>query len=251
MRNFIFSPLEQFEVVSLASINVLEYHLILTNLGLFAILLTVLSLGVHFLTYDQRLLMPTRWTLAIESTYASLVGLVKEQIGTSKEGYFPIVYSLFMFIIFSNLLGNVPYTFTVTTSAITSIGLSFTVFLGVTILAFWLHNIKFFSFFVPNGTPLVLVPMLVWIELISYLARAFSLGVRLFSNMFSGHSLLAILSGFLYTGLTSSVLMFFVTLVPMALFVSLVALEIAVSFIQAYVFTVLTCNYLKDALYLH
>jgi len=254
MRNFfITSPLEQFEVVSLASfnINLFDINISLTNFVLFAILLTVLSLGVHILTLDQKMLMPTHWTLAIESTFASLNGLVKEQVSSTKEGYFPIVYSLFMFIIFANLLGNVPFTYTITTSAIASIGLSFTVFLGITIVAISTHKIKFFAYFVPSGTPLAIVPLLVLIELISYVARAFSLGVRLFSNMFAGHALLAILSGFLYAGLTSGILMFFVTTLPIVLFVALVVLEVAVSFIQAYVFTILTCSYLKDAIYLH
>jgi len=248
-----FSPLEQFEVLPLASFNIslIDLNLSLTNLGLFGVLVTLLALGVHILTYDQKLLIPTRWTLAIESSYASLNGLVKEQIGSSKEGYFPLIYSLFMFIIFANLLGNIPYTYTITTSAVCSIGLSFTVFFGVTFLALAKHRIKFFSFFVPGGTPLGIVPLLVWIEFISYIARAFSLGVRLFSNIVAGHCLLAILSGFLYAGMTSSIVLFFVTLLPMVLFVALVVLEVAVSFIQAYVFTVLTCNYLKDAIYLH
>jgi len=133
-----FSPLEQFEVLPLASFNIslIDLNLSLTNLGLFGVLVTLLALGVHILTYDQKLLIPTRWTLAIESSYASLNGLVKEQIGSSKEGYFPLIYSLFMFIIFANLLGNIPYTYTITTSAVCSIGLSFTVFFWCNFLSF-------------------------------------------------------------------------------------------------------------------
>jgi F-type H+-transporting ATPase subunit a len=165
--------------------------------------------------------------------------------------YLPFVYALFFFVLIANLNGNVPYGYTLTTSIIVSIGLSFTIFFGVTILGLYRHGIHFFSYFVPAGTPIGMLPLLVLIELISYLARAFSLGVRLFANMVAGHTLLKILSGMLWPILTSSILMFFVALVPMAIFLALIGLEIAVSFIQAYVFVVLTCVYLRDAIDLH
>jgi F-type H+-transporting ATPase subunit a len=177
--------------------------------------------------------------------------MVKEQIGSANEMFLPFIYSLFFFIILANLNGNVPYGYTLTTSIIVSIGLSFTIFFGVTILGLYRHGVHFFSFFVPAGTPLGMVPLLVLIELISYLARAFSLGVRLFANMVAGHTLLKILSGMLWPILTSGIVMFFVALLPMAIFLALVGLEIAVSFIQAYVFVVLTCVYLRDAIDLH
>jgi F-type H+-transporting ATPase subunit a len=177
--------------------------------------------------------------------------MVKEQVGSRNEIYVPFIYSLFFFVVLANLVGNVPYSFAFTSSAIVAMGLSVMIFLGVTILGFMRHGIHFFSFFVPAGTPLALVPLLALIELISYFARAFSLGVRLFANIVAGHTLLKILSGFLYPALTSGILLFFVTLLPMAIFIALVGLEIAVSLIQAYVFTILTCSYLKDAIELH
>jgi F-type H+-transporting ATPase subunit a len=177
--------------------------------------------------------------------------MVRDQIGTANEVYLPFIYSLFFFIIIANLTGNVPYNYTITTSIVVSLGLSLTIFIGVTILALSIHKVRFFSFFVPSGTPLALVPLLVLIELISYLARAVSLGVRLFANMVAGHTLLKILSSLLFTMFTSSALMFVVTLVPFAIFVALIGLELAVSVIQAYVFSILTCSYLKDAIDLH
>jgi len=177
--------------------------------------------------------------------------MVKSQIGSSNERYLPFIYSLFFFIIFSNLLGNVPYNYTLTTSIIVSLGLSFTIFIGVTILAVHKHKIAFFSFFIPSGTPLGLVPLLVLIEFISYIARAFSLGVRLFANMTAGHTLLKILSGLLMKLFGLGTIMFFVTLIPFSIFISLCGLEIAVSIIQAYVFCILVCSYLKDAIDLH
>jgi F-type H+-transporting ATPase subunit a len=156
-----------------------------------------------------------------------------------------------MFIVISNLTGNIPYNYTITTSIIVSIGLSFTIFIGVTILAVYLHRLHFFSYFIPSGTPLALVPLLVLIELVSYMARAVSLGVRLFANMTAGHTLLKILSTFLGQMFSSSVLVFFLTLIPFSIFIALIGLELAVSVIQAYVFCILTCSYIKDAIYLH
>jgi F-type H+-transporting ATPase subunit a len=177
--------------------------------------------------------------------------MVRSQIGVSNEKYLPFIYSLFFFILISNLIGNVPYGFALGTSVIVSLGLSFTIFMGVTLLGLARHRLHFFSFFVPAGTPGALVPLLVLIEFISYIARAFSLGVRLFANLVAGHALLKILSGLLAKLFLAGVLVALVTLVPFAIFTALVGLEIAVSFIQAYVFCLLTCSYLKDAIDLH
>jgi len=177
--------------------------------------------------------------------------MVREQIGTSNEIYLPFIYSLFCFVLFANLVGNIPYSFVITTSAIVCLGLSFTIFIGVTLLGLSIHNLNFFSFFIPVGTPIFLVPLLVLIEFISYLARALSLGVRLFANLVAGHSLMKILSTFLYKLFSTSILVFFLTLIPFSIFVTLVGLEIAVSFIQAYVFCLLVSSYLKDAIELH
>lgn len=248
-----YSPLEQFEVTSFLNLNVplLGLNFALTNLGLYALLVLALVLGLHLLAANDRRLVPSRWSIGLESAYASLHGMVKEQIGSSNERYLPFIYALFFFVIFANLTGNVPYSFTITTSAVLAIGLSFTIFFGVTVLGLHKHGVHFFAFFVPAGTPVAMVPLLVLIELISYLARAFSLGVRLFANMVAGHTLLKILSGMLWPILTSGVVMFIVALLPMAIFLALVGLEIAVSIIQAYVFVVLTCVYLRDAIDLH
>lgn len=248
------SPLEQFEVTSFVALNAPllgGINLSLTNLGFYSLVVLVLSIGVHVLASNDRRLVPSRWSIGLESSYASLHGMVKEQIGSANEMFLPFIYALFFFIILANLNGNVPYGYTLTTSIIVSIGLSFTIFFGVTILGLYRHGVHFFSYFVPAGTPLGMVPLLVLIELISYLARAFSLGVRLFANMVAGHTLLKILSGMLWPILTSGILMFIVALLPMAIFLALVGLEIAVSFIQAYVFVVLTCVYLRDAIDLH
>jgi F-type H+-transporting ATPase subunit a len=177
--------------------------------------------------------------------------MVKEQIGSANEMFLPFIYSLFFFILIANLNGNVPYSFAIGTSAIVSLGLSFAIFIGVTLLGLQLHGLHFFSYFIPAGTPAILLPMLALVEMISYIARAFSLGIRLFANLVAGHTLLKILSGFIYPILTMGPIMVILAVFPIALFSALIGLEIAVSIIQAYVFTILTAIYLRDAISLH
>ena len=198
---------------------------------------------------NESKLLPSRWSIVLESLFASINSMVRDQIG--REIYLPFIYGLFFFILIANLVGNVPYSFTITTSVIVSIGLSFTILIGVTILGLSIHKVHFFSFFIPSGTPLALVPLLVLIELISYLARAFSLGIRLFANVVAGHTLLKILSTFLFKMFSGGIIIFILTLVPFSLFLAITGLELAVSFIQAYVFVLLTCSYVKDAIELH
>lgn len=254
----IFSPLEQFEVTNLISLQapLLGYITVsLSNLSLYSILVFTLVLGLHLAFkgtgHNDTKLIPRPWSIALESSFASINSLVREQIGLRNERYLPLIYSLFFFIIIANLVGNTPYSFTITTSIILAVGLSFTIFIGVSIIGLTTHKLHFFSFFIPSGTPLGLLPLLVLIEVTSYLARALSLGVRLFANMCAGHTLLKILSTFLYQMFTKSLVMAVLTLIPFALFVGLIGLEIAVSVIQAYVFILLTSSYIKDAIELH
>jgi F-type H+-transporting ATPase subunit a len=251
---FILSPLSQFEVTSLIGLNapILGHlNLTLTNLGLYSLFVLFIVIGLHYFANNDSNLIPSKWSISLESSYASLSSMVREQVGAQSEIYLPFVYSLFFFILIGNLISNVPYSFAVTASGIVSLGLSVTIFIGVTILALSIHGIKFFSFFVPAGTPLALVPLLVLIELISYLARAVSLGVRLFANIVAGHTLLKILSTYLYKLFTGSLIVAIITLVPFTIFLALIGLELAVSLIQAFVFTLLVCSYLKDAIELH
>jgi F-type H+-transporting ATPase subunit a len=246
------SPLDQFEVTNLIGLNapILGYiNIALTNLALYSLLVLTLIVGLHFLANNNTKLLPSKWSIALESLFASVHSMVKDQIG--KEIYLPFIYGLFFFILIANLTGNVPYSFTITTSVIVSIGLSFTIFIGVTILGLSIHRLHFFSYFVPSGTPLALVPLLVLIEMVSYLARAVSLGVRLFANMVAGHTLMKILSTFLFQMFNSSLIVAVLTLIPFALFLAIMGLELAVSVIQAYVFTILTCSYIKDSIDLH
>ena len=251
---FINSPLEQFEVTSLIGLNapIFGYlNLTLTNLALYCILVLFLVISLHIVANNNTKLVPSKWSIALESSFASINSMVREQIGSVNEIYLPFIYSLFFFILIANLTGNVPYSYTVTTSVIVTLSLSFTILIGVTILGLYIHKVRFFSFFIPSGTPLALVPLLVLIELLSYSARAFSLGIRLFSNMVAGHTLMKILATFLYQMFSSTLIVFVLTLVPFAIFLAIMGLELAVSVIQAYVFTILTCSYIRDAIELH
>jgi len=249
---FINSPLDQFEVTSLLGFNapILGYlNINLTNLALYSIIVFALVISLHLMANNETKLLPSKWSISLESLFATISSMVREQIG--KEIYLPFIYSLFFFVLIANLTGNVPYSFTITSSIIVSIGLSVTIFIGVTILGLSIHKTHFFSYFIPSGTPLALVPLLVLIELVSYFARAGSLGIRLFANIVAGHTLLKILSTFLYQMFSGSIVVAVLTLIPFSIFVALIGLEIAVSFIQSYVLTILVCSYIKDALELH
>jgi len=177
---------------------------------------------------------------------------VINQINEKKgQMYFPFIYALFTFILINNLIGMIPYSFSSTSHFVLTFSLSFTIVLGATILGLQKHGLKFFSLFVPAGCPLGLVPLLVVIEFISYLARNVSLGLRLAANILSGHMLFNILSGFTYNIMTSGFVFFFLGLLPLTFIIAFSGLELAIAFIQAQVFVVLSCSYIKDALDLH
>lgn len=187
------SPLEQFEVSNLISLNapIFGYlNLSLSNLGLYSLLVLFLIIGLHYMGNNDSKILPSKWSIGLESIFTTINSMVREQLG--KEIYLPFIYALFFFILIANLLGNIPYSYSVTTSVIVTIGLSFTILTGVTILGLYIHKLHFFSYFVPSGTPLALVPLLVLIETVSYLARALSLGIRLFANMVASHTLIKI-----------------------------------------------------------
>lgn len=249
---YITSPLEQFEIQELWYQNLLGYNATLTNIGLYFIIIFGLIISMNYFSDNLNYIIPSRWSFSQESIYSVFHNMVLSQIGGTKgQLYFPLIYSLFILILISNFLGNIPYSFAVTSHLVFTIGLSITILIGVTILGFMTHKLKFFALFVPAGTPLSLVPLLVIIEFISYLARAISLGLRLGANVMAGHMLLTILSGFLYNIMTSSFLLFILALLPFALVIGIAGLELAISAIQSYVFAILTSSYIKDALDLH
>ena len=253
MTNIILSPLEQFEIKDFLSLNLLgNIHLSLTNIGFYLSIGFFLILIYGFLANNENKIIPDNWSISQESIYATIHGVVTSQINAHKgQVYFPFIYSLFLFLLMNNLLGMIPYSFASTSHFILTFWLSFTVVLGATILGFQKHGLKFFSLFVPSGCPLALLPLLVLIELISYLSRNISLGLRLGANILSGHMLLSILGGFTYNIMTSGILFFFLGLIPLAFILAFSGLELAIAFIQALVFVVLSSSYIKDGLDLH
>jgi len=251
---FINSPLDQFEVVSLlgfSSALIGNFHISLTNFGLYSLIILFIVIGLHILSNNENSLIPSKLSIFFESIYVTVLSMVKSQIGSNHEIYLPLIYSLFFFILISNLVGNITYSFTITTSVILTLGLSVIIFLGFTILSISIHKFNFFSTFIPEGCPLPLVPLLVLIELASYCSRAISLGVRLFSNMTAGHVLMSIISNFLFKIFNSGIIFFLIAIFPFAFFLFIILLEISVSVIQSYVFVILTCYYIRAAIYLH
>ena len=253
--NFVLSPLDQFEVRDLFSLNANllgNLHLSLTNIGLYISISIFIILTYSLLATNNNKIIPNNWSISQESIYATVHGIVVNQINPNKgQMFFPFMYVLFIFILVNNLIGLVPYSFASTSHFILTFSISFTVVLGATILGFQRHGLKFFSLFVPSGCPLGLLPLLVLIEFISYLSRNVSLGLRLAANILSGHMLLSILSGFTYNIMTSGIVFFFLGLIPLAFIIAFSGLELAIAFIQAQVFVVLTCSYIKDGLDLH
>lgn len=249
------NPLTQFEIrdffnIKLSFLNNLQ--LSLTNIGLYLVISTALILLVSLLSVNYNKLIGDKWSIGQESLYATIQSIVVGQIN-AKAGqvYFPFMYTLFIFILINNLVGLVPYSFATTSHFALTFFLSFTIVLGATILGFQKHGLKFFSLLVPAGCPLALLPLLVFIEFISYLARNISLGLRLAANILSGHMLLNILSGFTYNIMTSGIIFFLLGLVPLAFIVAFSGLEFGIAFIQAQVFVVLSSSYIKDGLDLH
>lgn len=246
----IYTPLEQFSIISWIPLHIGNLYFSFTNSSFYILLSTGLAfLLFSLVTHNGGYLVPSRWQSFVELIYEFVVSLVDEQMGTKGRKYFSLIFTIFVFIVFTNLVGMVPYSFTATSHLMVTFGLSLSLFIGITIVGFQTHGLHFFSFLLPKGAPLALAPFLVVLELISYCFRAVSLGVRLFANMMAGHTLVKILSGFSWTML--SVGPAIASVVPFAVVFALIGLEIGVACLQAYVFTILTCIYLNDAINLH
>jgi F-type H+-transporting ATPase subunit a len=253
--NFISSPLDQFEIRNLIGLYAPilgNVSISLTNIVLYLILASFIVLYSSILTTNYYKLVSNSWSISQETLYATIHSIVTNQINNKKgQIYFPLIYILFIFILINNLIGMIPYSFASTAHFILTFSLSFTIVLGATLLGFQNHSIKFFSLFVPAGCPLILLPLLVLIEFISYLARNVSLGLRLAANILSGHMLLNILSGFTYNIMNSGFLFLILSLLPLSFIIAFAGLELGIAFIQAQVFVVLSCSYIKDGLELH
>jgi F-type H+-transporting ATPase subunit a len=239
------SPLHQFEITPLIPLHIGGVDVSFTNSSLLMVL-AVAAVAIFFIRgMSGRALVPGRWQSIAELTYDFVGGMIRENVGHEGRKYFPFVLTLFSFILFGNLLGLLPYSFTFTSHIVVTFALAITVFIGVTIVGIVLHGAHFFTLFVPSGVPKVMIPFLVPIELISYLSRPISLSIRLFANMMAGHTMMKVFAGFIIP------LGFLGGWAPLAVDVALTGFEFVVAFLQAYVFTLLTCLYLHDAVHLH
>ena len=239
------SPLHQFVIQPLVPIHIGNVDLSFTNSSLFMVVAA--TLVTLFLTLGMRgeNLVPGRFQSMAEMSYEFVAGMVRDNVGSAGRKYFPFVFTLFMFVLFGNLLGLLPYSFTFTSHIAVTAALALVVIVGVTVVGFAKHGLHFLSFFVPKGVPAALLPLMIPIEVISYLSRPVSLSIRLFANMMAGHTMLKVFAGFVV------LLGFLGGWAPLAMDVALTAFELLVAFLQAYVFTVLTCIYLNDAIHLH
>lgn len=240
------NPLSQFDIHYFTDFKpIAGLNLNFSNSSLFMVIAVVAILSYMGLSTRKRALVPGRWQSLAEVTYEFVAGMVRDIVGTQGRQYFPFIFSLFMFILVCNLLGMLPYSFTVTSHVAVTFALAAVVFVGVTLIAFIKHGTHFFSYFLPNGTPWWLAPLMIVIEIFAYLARPISLSVRLFANMMAGHVLLKVIAGFvLGMGIAWGWL-------PLSFTVLLTGFEIFVAILQAYIFTILTCVYLNDAIHLH
>jgi ATP synthase subunit 6 len=246
MNNFsnilITQPLEQFEIIYLGSIAGIPI-----NNSLIYLIFVYLVIRFFFgLALHNMRLVPYNLQIFVEQIYNFVFGLVKQQINVSGYPYFPIIFTLFLFILVSNLVGMSLYSFTLTSHVTVAFTLSFSFFLSIIIVGILIQKAKFVDTFIPAGAPKILKPFLIVVEIISYFSRPFSLGIRLFANMMAGHTLLAILANFTFVISKKN---FIISLIPFFLIVAIVGLEAMIAGLQAYVFTVLVCIYLNDSIH--
>ena len=238
------SPLHQFIIERLVPLHIGGLDLSFSNSALFMAIAVVVITAFLTLSMSGASLVPSRWQSAAELSYEFIANMVRDNVGSAGKAYFPFVFSLFMFVLFGNLIGMVPYSFTFTSHIAVTFALAAFIFIGVTVIALARHGWHFFSFFAPKGMPAALLLLLVPIEIISYLIRPLTLSIRLFANMMAGHTMLVIFAGFV-------VAMGLFGILPLALNIFFILLELLVAVLQAYVFTILTCIYLNDAIHLH
>ncbi len=240
-----FNPMEQFEIKRLIPVDFFGIDASFTNSSLFMVVAVILISGFIIFSMSGRALVPGRMQSVAELSYEFVANMVRMNVGAAGQKFFPFIFSLFMFVLVLNMIGMIPYTFTVTSHIIVTFALAIVIFLGVTLVGVVKHGFGFLKFFVPSGVPMALLPLLVVIEVISYLTRPISLSVRLFANMMAGHTMIKVFASFVVgLGILGG-------WAPLAFMVAFTGLEIMIAFLQAYVFAILTCIYLNDSIHLH
>ena len=239
-----FDPLHQFEIHSLIPLKLDGVDISFTNSSLFMVVTVFVTSFFLIGGMTRSKIIPGRWQALTEMTYGFVANLLDETVGMKGKKYFPFIFTIFMFILMGNLIGMIPYNFTFTSHIIVTFGLAMIAFGVATLVGFIRHGLHYFSLFVPKGAPIYMLPLIVPIEILSYLSRPISLSVRLFANMMAGHTMLKVFAGF-------TVILGIFGIAPLAVNILLTAFEILVAILQAYVFTILTCIYLQDAINLH
>jgi len=245
------SPVEQFTIKTLYELNLMGIDISFTNASLFMMLSILGSTGFLYLGSKKQAIVPGRLQSLVEMSYEFVANMVKENAGKESQAYFPFIFTLFMFILFGNLLGMIPYSYTFTSQIAVTFTLAAIVFIGVTIIALFKHGFKFFTYFFPSGVPISLAPLLIPIEIISYFIRPISLSVRLFANMLAGHTMMKVFAGLIIMMGSVGGILKVGAVLPLLAVIGLTGLEFLVAALQAYVFSILTCMYLHDAIHLH
>jgi F-type H+-transporting ATPase subunit a len=243
-------PIQQFQIVELVPLaKIGSVTIAFTNSAFYMALAVALTAGLMLGATARRLIVPDRMQSVAEIAYEFVADTIRNTIGEGGMRFFPLVFSLFMFLLVSNVIGLIPYNFTVASHIIITVALALLVFLTVLVYGFWKNGLHFFNLFVPKGIPVIVLPLIVFIEVLSFLSRPVSHSVRLFANMLAGHITLKVFAGFVTLMGTLGIAGWIGASLPLALTVVLTALELLVAFLQAYVFTILTCIYLNDALH--
>jgi F-type H+-transporting ATPase subunit a len=243
-------PIHQFAIQDIAPLFTIgSRHFAFTNSALYMLIIVVLVSGLMIAATLPRAIVPGRLQSAAEMSYEFVANTVRSSAGTEGMKFFPFVFTLFMFVLFANMIGLIPYSFTVTSQLIVTATLALVVFFIVVIYGFWRNGFGFLKLFVPKGVPVYILPAIVVIEILSFMSRPISHSVRLFANMLAGHITLQVFAGFIIMLAGFGVLGWFGAALPFVLVVMLIALEFLVAFLQAYVFAILTCIYLNDAIH--
>ena len=237
-------PLEQFEIKPLAELSVAGIDISFTNSALWMVIAAVLVTGFMTLSMRRGALVPGRWQGSAEVMYEFVANMLKDNVGSAGRKYFPFVFTLFMFVLFGTLLGMTPHSFPFTSHIAVTFAMALVIFLGVTVIGFMRHGTHYLRMFFPEGAPIATAIILIPIEIISYFSRPFSLAIRLFANMTVGHIMLKVIGGFV--GLIG-----ILGVLPFALLTGITVLEFGIAALQAYVYTILTCIYLHDAIHMH
>nr|YP_010338927.1 ATP synthase F0 subunit 6 [Erythrolobus coxiae]UNJ18999.1 ATP synthase F0 subunit 6 [Erythrolobus coxiae] len=245
------NPLEQFEIFSIIKFLFFDINFSFTNFSLFLFIISILTILWFFSLILVLKIIPFNWQLLFEKIYLLVCNILQENLQKSGHLYFPFVFVLFVFLLFLNLGGMMPFGFTITSHILCTFSLSFSIFLGINLIAFFLNKSNILCLFLPKNVPLIIVPLLILIEFISYFVKVFTLAIRLFTNMTSGHTLLKIIASFIWVMLSLGASLSILHCFPLVLLSVLIFLELGISILQAYVFVLLIVIYMNDVYEIH